>query len=152
MQTPEEKTYLIRSKEGVKIGKSTNPEKRLQAIKVSAPSARLIAYGSGVEEKRLHRQYKHKRIAGEWYKLSRTDTEDIIRRLNNELSPISKNYVRKMEYVIKGGKYKGLQIQMMTSKAHLSYMKWYIRTCKKTRKLTYSYKIFRWWIREMERA
>ncbi len=146
----EVKTYLVKSKEGYKIGKSKNPEKRLKAIQTSAPSATLIAYGTGVEESRLHQQYKDQRIRGEWFKLRRADVESITRRLNNELSHISKNYNSKLNYVINFGMYKGVQIQMMTEKRQLSYIRWYLKNC--TRRKSKVYKIFKWWLKEMKKA
>ncbi len=67
-----------------------------------------------------------------------------------ELPPISKNYERKLEYVINFGMYKGMQIQMMTDKRQLSYIRWYLKKCK--RKKSKAYKIFKWWLKEMRDA
>ena len=68
--------YFIGSVESgtVKIGKSSNPEKRLARLQ-TGNSSRLFLYGviKGVNEyyeTRLHKRFEDIRLEGEWFKLT----------------------------------------------------------------------------------
>ncbi len=57
----------------MKVGYSTEPLRRLQALQTSCPeklALLLVVEGSRVEESALHRQLADKRISGEWFNLS----------------------------------------------------------------------------------
>jgi hypothetical protein len=61
----------------IKIGKSKNPLKRLQAIRSSNPFAELFFYSDKYEEKELHERFKHKRVVLEWFNLDKNDLVSI---------------------------------------------------------------------------
>lgn len=73
-----EYAYLIKSGDNYKIGKSNNPQRRLNSIMTSNLNAELICYGTGVKEKELHHIFSNKRIKGEWFNLNETDIQKII--------------------------------------------------------------------------
>jgi hypothetical protein len=77
--------YLIFDKNTrlTKIGKSVNPEKRLHALKISAPHLELIFFSDQFEEKELHSHFSRKRISREWFKLTKDDIIKITGRTDN---------------------------------------------------------------------
>ncbi len=75
-------TYLIECKRtGVfKIGKSTNPMKRLSQIKTGNPFVELFGV-SKIEEKKFHKQYNDYNIGGEWFEINDSNIrEDLLNR------------------------------------------------------------------------
>ena len=65
--------YFIEQEGIVKIGYSTNPNKRLSSLKLSNPNelvVRLIIEGTIEDEKKYHEMFKEYRHRGEWYLLS----------------------------------------------------------------------------------
>ena len=84
--------YLMESQHGCKIGKTSQPAKRLSAIFTLLPfylsSITLIEVNNAYEvENILHREYEDKRIKGEWFNLNEIDRETI--RMWNEIMLIS---------------------------------------------------------------
>ena len=143
-------TYLMKAKYGYKIGKSKNPSSRLITFKTVVPDIRILGFGKGVSESELHRRYKYKRINGEWFNLNRKDVEKILNLLKNNYTPDrdSKRYEKKLAFEIMFGKHKGKKISMMTSPEEISYLKWFLRVSKE--KSSYTYKIFKWWLLQIE--
>lgn len=80
------KVYLIRAENGlIKIGKSMDVERRFRTlVSLSPVELELLCYfdtlfGDELEEE-LHAIYEEKRVRGEWFALTKSDVEDIIRR------------------------------------------------------------------------
>jgi len=140
--------YLAKGKNGYKIGKSVDPERRMKQLKTADPTIRLIAYGDGMSERALHRLYKKRNINGEWYSLIESEVNDIKNKLNNqyELPRISKREDNRFGYIIKSGKYAGMKICHMTSKPELNYMRWYVKEFGKFK--THQVKMFKWWVKQ----
>jgi len=143
-------TYLAKSKIGYKIGQSKKPEQRIKGLKTANPEITLICYGTGISEKELHKKYSLKKINLEWYKLNKQDVQDVIRVLNNEYNGVdnSKNYERKLNYVIPFGKYKDHKLSQMTNREEISYIKWFLKNIpnKKNSKI---HKMFNFWIKQV---
>jgi len=128
-------TYLISDNFYYKIGRSVNPEERLNAIRTGNPNCTLLFYGMGRTEKQLHDIFKPFRIKREWFKLRIKDVELIQRLLNGNETPsdllrcanlradgrLEKEYV---EYVFSFGKYKGEKISTMKNDKQVAYLKW----------------------------
>ena len=71
--TVTEYVYFIQSPRAIKIGWSTNPDKRLFSIQASnAERLRMLAYfevPNGLEaESHLHEKFRHLHIRGEWFR------------------------------------------------------------------------------------
>lgn len=62
-------TYLMTDGRLYKIGRSSNPEKRIRELKTANPFIRMVCYGSGIEENTLHKKFGHLRVSGEWFDL-----------------------------------------------------------------------------------
>lgn len=80
--------YLIRENisNTIKIGYTNNPERRVAEFRVQLPfeinHIHTIQCVNGREtEKLLHKLYQHKRVNGEWFRLSELDVGDI-KKLN----------------------------------------------------------------------
>lgn len=78
--------YLIKSEYGYKIGKTKNLKQRTQLFGVKLPFPIEIAgYGwfedYSSAETEYHRRYAHKRLEGEWFKLSESDVRTISQEL-----------------------------------------------------------------------
>jgi hypothetical protein len=59
----------------IKIGFTTNLERRLSALQTSCPAPLTIQAtipGTRLEEKRLHKRFAHLKLSGEWFRLSKT--------------------------------------------------------------------------------
>lgn len=67
------KTHLV------KIGKSKNPGFREKTLQSEEPEITMIAVWEATDqvERNLHQQYQHKRIRGEWFKLSFEELREI---------------------------------------------------------------------------
>jgi Meiotically up-regulated gene 113 len=72
-------TYLIldKSTKLYKIGKTKNIKKRLSTLSTSNLNLELILT-TELEEKLLHRIFKHKRVQKEWFIISEDDIYSII--------------------------------------------------------------------------
>lgn len=78
--------YLLNAGEYWKIGKTTNPDARLErlAIQLPFPCEQLGLFGpmslEGMDsaEKDLHRRFSERRVNGEWFKLTHQDVWSII--------------------------------------------------------------------------
>ena len=158
-------TYLMYNGKHYKIGRSINPEKRYLELKVASPELKIIAYGTGIDEKTLHEKCNNKKISGEWFKLKAKDVSKIIQLLNNEFNGFvktneiikaeqrinkNKDFHKKLwdkysKYIINFGKYKDICIIDMTSIEQIKYIKWGLKNFGKKSK---AYKVFNWWINE----
>ena len=70
-------TYIIKSHNLYKIGKSADVAKRVKTFKTGNPVIELIKVLDGDRESDLHVQYKDKRVAGEWFELNVEDIQAI---------------------------------------------------------------------------
>ncbi len=80
--------YLIKSEYGYKIGKTKNMKQRTQLFGVKLPfSIEIAGYGwfndYSAAEAEYHRRYAHKRLDGEWFKLSESDVLTISREMKS---------------------------------------------------------------------
>lgn len=79
--------YVIKSPYGYKIGKTKNMKQRSQLFSVKLPfPIEILRYGwfddySSTEAK-LHREYAHKRLEGEWFNLNEAEVTAITCRMN----------------------------------------------------------------------
>lgn len=73
------KTYLMTDGDtgATKIGRSINPPKREHTLQSEKRSISLRMVCDKDVEKELHREYKNKRIRGEWFNLSERNIKDI---------------------------------------------------------------------------
>lgn len=141
-------TYLLFDDTYYKIGKSTNPSKRLRTLQVANVNIKMICCGLGASEEYLHERYKKQRVAGEWFKLNESEVFEVASLI---CSPDKEYFVdgitlnkhnslpiylgmleeerakvdRFCEYVIGFGKHKGKLLCKMTSVDEVSYCKWY---------------------------
>lgn len=76
-------TYLMvdRNTGFHKIGKSINPQKRERTLQSEKPVIDLLGYCAGwiVSEDTLHDMYAHLRVRGEWFNLSKSDVQHILK-------------------------------------------------------------------------
>ena len=56
-----------------KIGKSANPKKRFKNIKAYAPGLKIVDICNIDIENYLHKYFKQKRVANEWFELTNED-------------------------------------------------------------------------------
>ena len=150
-------TYLMTDGWLFKIGKSTDPIKRLNSLRTANPRIELVCFGEGISESELHNIFKEKRIKREWFNLSEKDIRHAKSLIKNNLLSIkeisslkakgerNKSYSK---YVINFGKYKGRTITTMKSEAERNYIEWYIADVfnkKKSKERTLRDKSFAWW-------
>ena len=67
---------IINAKTGYfKIGRSKNPLKREKTLQAEEPDIALLLYIEAETkfEKKLHNQFRHKQIRGEWFRLGIDD-------------------------------------------------------------------------------
>ena len=89
--------YLIEGLPLYKIGRTRNLPKRLNDLQASSPAPlKVLCILQTVcmqkLEQQLHRKYKHKRIHGEWFRLSESDINEIMAHpLRIEESEISES-------------------------------------------------------------
>jgi hypothetical protein len=66
----EQQTYFMLASNGnVKIGRSTNPQKRLQAVRVGAAGCTVALLGSLTKDQEIefHNRFEKLRLCGEWF-------------------------------------------------------------------------------------
>jgi hypothetical protein len=85
--------YLLKSKHGVKIGRTINPKSRISDIQVQIPFgieeiANYVVFDMYKKEKELHEKYKTKRLKGEWFNLSMEEIREIQHYLQLEENQI----------------------------------------------------------------
>ena len=85
-------TYVMKSGNKYKIGKSEDTSKRLKALQTGNPDINLIlsCEESKVSEKALHNMFSHKRVSGEWFSLTASDIQ-ICKNLMGDKLPSQKN-------------------------------------------------------------
>lgn len=76
------KTYLVKDNTTnlYKIGKATDPEKRVNALKVANTNIVLYAVCENNVEYILHKEYHDKQVTREWFRLSNLDVDTIIEK------------------------------------------------------------------------
>ena len=74
------KTYLVKDNATnlYKIGKATDPSKRVNALKVANTSIELYAVCEENVEYIIHKEYHDKQVSREWFRLSDLDVNTII--------------------------------------------------------------------------
>lgn len=74
------KTYLVKDNATnlYKIGKATNPSKRVNALKVANTNIELYAVCEDNVEYILHKVYHNKQVSREWFRLNDLDVDTII--------------------------------------------------------------------------
>lgn len=79
-----QKTYLMKdSNTGyTKIGKAVNPKFRERTLQSEKPSISLFSICDSLIESELHREYKNKRVRGEWFNLTESEINNIINKYN----------------------------------------------------------------------
>ena len=63
----------------IKIGRSKNPKYREGTLQSKEPKTHIIAYWRAPKsiENELHRMFRHKRVRGEWFRLTISDLDEI---------------------------------------------------------------------------
>lgn len=61
---------LCEPRDLIKIGISQNPTERMRELRVGNPDIRLLLYfeSGNREEKWLHKNFKNRKVAGEWFR------------------------------------------------------------------------------------
>ena len=137
-----EYTYLMFDGLYYKIGKSINPKGRLKEMLTANPNCRLLCYGVGFSESKMHNIFAIFRHKREWFKLRHKDAElakrmilnqmiagDLLRiaQLKDQSNAIKakkrKDYIDK-KFILPFGKYKGRVISEMTTFEELKYLVW----------------------------
>ncbi len=74
------KTYLVKDNATnlYKIGKATDPAKRVNALKVANTNIELYAVCEDNVEYILHKEYHNKQVSREWFRLNDLDVDTII--------------------------------------------------------------------------
>lgn len=83
------KIYFIRLGGAVKIGRSTNPWARLNALKTAMPETpELLGYFCGVpaDERRLQEKWGHLKLNREWFRLTHELAAEIDRLVNSTVA------------------------------------------------------------------
>ena len=71
-------TYILTDGSGLyKIGKSIDVRKRVKSLMIGNPSIRIVAIFHKDVESMLHDIFKEKRVAGEWFRLTKSDLERV---------------------------------------------------------------------------
>jgi len=84
MSEEQEYVYAIAHPHGyIKIGRSNDPQKRLQAHQTSTPYDLWLLASLPVEdsqeiESELHELFEEKQVSGEWFELNYDDYDDIV--------------------------------------------------------------------------
>ena len=68
-------TYIMKSGNKYKIGRSGNTPERLKSLKTGNPDIEILLYclEGRVSEKTLHNMFAHRRGGGEWFSLTDSD-------------------------------------------------------------------------------
>lgn len=73
--------YLIKFDNKIKIGHSTNPERRLKQLNLG-PQAKILWKHEFPQAHKLeqyfHNMYENKRFSNEWFELNNNDIEEIM--------------------------------------------------------------------------
>ena len=71
-------TYILTDETGLyKIGKSKDVKRRVRSLMIGNPNIRLVARIPKDVESVLHDLFKEKRVAGEWFRLTKSDLERV---------------------------------------------------------------------------
>ncbi len=74
--------YLVTDGNLFKIGRSSNPERRLADLASGNPSFELLGYSAELTENDLHFEFDARRVGGEWFCLEPYEVENILIRMN----------------------------------------------------------------------
>lgn len=105
--------YLIKNPDTgfIKIGFSSNPEKRLEQLKTGCPHAQLLTkfVGTCKDEGKLHKLFFERQIVREWFSLTDNDIiaiQDYFegKEIRIERKPKEDAYQRALEIINKAGK------------------------------------------------
>ncbi len=129
-------SYLIEcTRTGVcKIGKSNNPIKRLESIKVGNPFVKLIGI-SEIKENDLHVKYDEFRFSGEWFEFPEniknevyslfkpiehkiTDKQEIDKEFLNKIKELDENFD-----LVKVNEFTDIVFKKLGSKGYLKLLK-----------------------------
>lgn len=79
--------YLIESGGLIKIGYTTNFDKRIKSYETHTTNLKILCVSEREDafeiEKKLHNKYKENRIKGEWFNLAINELYDILNYINN---------------------------------------------------------------------
>lgn len=79
--------YLIESGGLIKIGYTTNFDKRIKSYETHTTNLKILCVSEREDafeiEKKLHNKYKENRIKGEWFNLVINELYDILNYINN---------------------------------------------------------------------
>lgn len=79
--------YLIESGGLIKIGYTTNFDKRIKSYETHTTNLKILCVSKREDafeiEKKLHNKYKENRIKGEWFNLAINELYDILNYINN---------------------------------------------------------------------
>ena len=82
--------YLIFDGSRYKIGKATDPRRRIKQIRTSNPDARLLCFGCNVDEQYLHEKYKSNRYCGEWFNFNEAEVLNVMLDIRGRFDDIKK--------------------------------------------------------------
>lgn len=130
-----EYTYLMFDGLYYKIGKSKNPQSRLNSMQTANPNCVLLCFGTGFAEDSMHRIFRKYRVKREWFKLEFKEAELAKRMILDK--PIQGDLLRIAQirqegdkakeengYKMPFGKYRGTALKDMNSDEHLRYLIW----------------------------
>lgn len=128
-------TYLMFDGLYYKIGKSKNPKERLKSMQTGNPNCKLLCFGTGYSEDKMHHIFRKFRTNREWFKLRFKEAELAKRMILN--TPIQGDLLRisqikgdgdkikeEASYKMPFGKYKGTHLEEMVSDEHIKYLIW----------------------------
>lgn len=135
-------TYLMFDGLYYKIGKSINPQKRLKGMQTGNPNCKLLCYGLGFSEDKMHHIFRKFHIKGEWFKLRFKEAELAKRMILDNpiqgdllrISQLKAIYTEQRnekrqddidkQYKLPFGKYKGMTLRDMDSDEEIKYLIW----------------------------
>lgn len=162
-------TYLLYDGDYYKIGKSSQPDNRIHNLQTLNIRIIPVCYGLGVSEEFLHKRYAHRRVAGEWFELTKDEVGEIVAMI---CVPYKQFFLREgaadfksalpaafkvideenkkiddfCKYTIGFGKYKGRLLCEMTSIDEVKYCKWYRGKLKVNSEYTKEWEMFDRWV------
>ncbi len=103
-----------------KIGKSSNPVKRLRNLKTANPDIRLVSYIDGDYEKDFHNRYSSYLYDGEWFVFNKDKYKSVLLEFKSDDLVVKD----RLNWLIPIGKYTGRRIGSMLDKQELDYLRW----------------------------
>jgi len=112
-------TYLFKDDKYYKIGRSTNVLNRFINIKYVNIGLKCVSFFNEDIEKELHRKFDGKRVAFEWFDLSKKDVEYILTRFGNP----NIDEIKYLDCIISDPPYKGRYLVSMGSSMEINWLK-----------------------------